>query len=145
GCLARRDIALDILPSAVRGVKKQVLGMSQPFSRTGLNVRIYDDHVRAAAARENRSYAIVLAHAMAHEIGHVLLRSNTHTGRGLMSDVWTGREYDWMGKEALFFTAGDSRKMRATLSGTACAPVEWRWGMAALLLSSRTPRRPPRC
>src|SRR5215471_10994607 len=96
GCLARRDIALDILPSAVRGVKKQGLGMSQPLSRTGLNVRIYDDHLREAAARENRSYAIVLSHAIAHEIGHVLLRSLTHTGRGLMSDVWTSREYDWM-------------------------------------------------
>jgi hypothetical protein len=123
GYRARRDIALDILPAAVPGVKKQVLGMAQPLSRTGLNVRIYGDHIREAAARENRSYAIVLSHAMAHEIGHVLLRSNTHTGRGLMSDVWTSREYDWMGKEVLFFTVGDSRKMRLTLSGT-CSSVE---------------------
>jgi hypothetical protein len=123
GCRARRDIALDILP-AIPGVEKQVLGMAQPLSRMGLNVRIFDNHIREAAARENRSYATILSHAMAHEIGHVLLRSNIHTGRGLMSDVWTRREYDWMGKEALFFTAGDSRKMRATLSGTACASVE---------------------
>lgn len=106
------------------GVKKQVLGIAQPLSRTGLNVRIYDDHIREAAARENRSYVIVLSHAMAHEIGHVLLRSNTHTGRGLMSDLWTSREYDWMGKEALFFTAGDSRKIRVTINGTACSSVE---------------------
>jgi hypothetical protein len=124
GCRARRDIALDILPGAIPGVKKQVLGMAQPLSRTGLNVRIYDDHIREAAARENRSYAIVLSYAMAHEIGHVLLRSNTHIGRGLMSDIWTSREYDWMGKEALFFTTGDSHKMRVTLSGTACSSVE---------------------
>ena len=83
-CRARRDIALDILPAAVPGIKKQVLGMAQPLTRTGLNVRIFDDHIREAAERENRAYAIVLAHAMAHEIGHVLLRSYTHTGRGLM-------------------------------------------------------------
>jgi hypothetical protein len=120
-CRARRDIALDILPAAVPGIKKQVLGMALPLTRKGLNVRIYDDHIREAAARESRTYATVLSHAMAHEIGHVLLRSNTHAGRGLMSDVWTGREYDWMGKEALFFTAGDSRKMRATLSSAACS------------------------
>jgi len=122
-CRARRDIALDILPAAPPGVNKQVLGMAQPLSRTGLNVRIFDDHIREAAARENRTYAIVLSHAMAHEIGHVLLRSNIHTARGLMSDVWTGREYDWMGKEFLFFTAADSSKMRATLSGAACSSV----------------------
>jgi hypothetical protein len=123
-CHARRDIALDILPAAVPGVKKQVLGMAQPMSRTGLNVRIYDEHIREAAVREGRTYATVLSHAIAHEIGHVLLRSNTHAGRGLMSDVWTGREYDWMGKEVLLFTAGESRKMRATLSGAACSSAE---------------------
>ena len=123
-CHARRDIALGILPSAV-GIKEQVLGMAQPLSRTGLNVRIFDDHIREAAARENRTYATVLSHAMAHEIGHVLLRSNTHAaGWGLMSDVWTDHEYDRMGKEALFFTAGESRTMRATLSGAACTSVE---------------------
>jgi hypothetical protein len=124
GCLARRDIALDILSAAVPGVKKQVLGIAQPLSRTGLNVRIFEGHIHEAAARENLSYAIVLSHAMAHEIGHVLLRSNTHAGRGLMSDVWTSREYDWMRKGALYFTAGDSRKMRVTLSGTVCSSVE---------------------
>jgi hypothetical protein len=123
-CHARRDIALDIFPAAVPGVKKQVLGMAQPLTRTGLNVRIYDEHIRQAAARENRSYASVLSHAIAHEIGHVLLRSNTHAGRGLMSDVWTDREYDWMGKEALYFTDRESRKMRMMLSGAACSSFE---------------------
>jgi len=87
-------------------------------------VRIFDDHIREAAVRENRSYAIVLSHAIAHEIGHVRLRSHAHGGHGIMSDVWTRREYDCIGKEILFFTAGDSRKMRVTLSGTACVSVE---------------------
>jgi hypothetical protein len=124
-CRARRDIALEILPAAVPGIKKQVLGMAQPLTRTGLNVRIYDDRIREAAARENRTYATVLSHVVAHEIGHVLLRSNTHAAAwGLMSDVWTGHEYDRIGKEALFFTAGESRKMRVTLSGAACSSFE---------------------
>lgn len=30
-CHARRDIALDILPAGVKGVRKQVLGMAQPY------------------------------------------------------------------------------------------------------------------
>lgn len=122
-CRARRDIALDILPSAPPGVQKQVLGLAQPLSRAGLNVRIFDDHIREAAARANRTYAIVLSHAVAHEIGHVLLRSNIHFGWGLMADVWTGREYDWMEKGALFFSAADSLRMRVTLSGAACSSL----------------------
>jgi hypothetical protein len=87
-------------------------------------VRIYDEHVREAAARESCPYVSVLSHVIAHEIGHVLLRSNTHAGRGLMSDVWTGREYDWMGKEVLYSTEGESRQMRVTLSGAACSSFE---------------------
>jgi hypothetical protein len=120
-CRARRDIALDIIPGAVPGIREQVLGMAQPLSHAGLNVRIFDDHIRKASEKEDRTYATVLSHAIAHEIGHVLLRSNTHGGRGLMSDVWTGREYDWMAKGALVFTVEDSRRMRATLSGAECS------------------------
>jgi len=125
-CRARRDIALDIIPAAVPGVRKQVLGMAQPLARTGLNVRIYDEHIRQAAASEGHTYETILPHVIAHEVGHVLLRSTSHAGRGLMSDVWTGREYDWMGKEALLFTAQESRKMRATLSGAGCSSFELR-------------------
>ena len=120
-CRARRDIALSIVPAGVPGVHEQLLGMAQPLARAGLNVRIYSSHVRDAASRENTPYALVLAHAIAHEIGHVLLRSNVHAGRGLMSGVWTGREYEWMGKGVLFFTGDESRKMRLTVSGAACS------------------------
>ncbi|HYI96231.1 MAG TPA: hypothetical protein VEX68_22000 [Bryobacteraceae bacterium] len=123
-CRARRDIALDIRPAGAPGMRKQVLGMAQPWARTGLNVRVYEDHIRRVAVREGRLYTTVLAHAIAHEIGHVLLRSATHTNSGLMSEVWTGREFDWLEKGALLFTPGDSRKMRETLSGRACSSLE---------------------
>src|SRR6202008_41843 len=73
-CQARRGIAFDIIPGAVAGVRSQLLGMALPLSREGLNVRIFYDHVLGAATKENRPYATVLSYAIAHEIGHVLLR-----------------------------------------------------------------------
>jgi hypothetical protein len=121
-CRARRDIALDILPVAPPGLSDRVLGMSHPLARTGLNARVFDNHVRQASFRTNQPHETVLAHAIAHEIGHVLLRSTSHDGHGLMSSSWSGREYEWMTKEALRFTSDQSRQMRLTLSGAVCSP-----------------------
>ena len=45
----------------------------------GLNVRMFNDRIRWAAMRRNRSYTTVLAHVIAHEIGHVLLRTSEHS------------------------------------------------------------------
>jgi hypothetical protein len=123
-CGARRDIALDVLPVAPPALRSTVLGMAQPLARTGLNVRVFDDHVREASEREHRAPAIVLAHVIAHEIGHVLLRSNVHNRRGLMSEVWTKHEYEWMEKGILLFTADESRKMGMTLNRATCRTLE---------------------
>jgi hypothetical protein len=123
-CRARRDVALDIIPVAPPGHNPQALGMSQPFARMGLNVRVFYGRIRVASDREGRPEATVLAHVLAHEIGHVLLRSNAHTKHGLMTDVWDDFEYDWMRKGLMFFTAEQSRKMRETLRGDGCQVAE---------------------
>ena len=119
-CRARRDIALSVLPVAPPGLNKTVLGMSQPLAPAGLNIRVFDDRVREVARSHNVAYPIVLAHVIAHEIGHVLLRSREHAGHGLMGDVWTGQEYDGLARGSLSFTAKQLNGMRATLAGTGC-------------------------
>lgn len=119
-CRARRDIALEILPGPTPGVKQTTLGSSSPLASKGLNVTVFDDHVREIAVQRNREHEAVLAHVIAHEIGHVLLRSSAHSGRGLMSAVWTDNEYVWMTRSLLFFTVDQSRKMLASLRGDAC-------------------------
>ena len=123
-CHARRDIALDIVPSAPPTLHRTVLGIGQPLARTGLNVRVFDDHVLQASESRNMPSDMVLAHAIAHEIGHVLLRSGAHRSRGLMSEVWTSREYEEMAKGSLLFTADESRKMCMTLKGAACPTLD---------------------
>jgi hypothetical protein len=122
-CLARRDIALEILAvaPAFAHPKSTTLGVSQPLAREGLNVRVFDDRIQDAAMRENRTHAAVLAHVIAHEIGHVLLRTNGHNPRGLMSSPWTDFEYGNILRGLMFFTADQSKTMRMALSGAGCA------------------------
>ncbi|MDQ2900301.1 MAG: hypothetical protein M3Y07_10935 [Acidobacteriota bacterium] len=125
GCRARRDIALKIVNDAPAGVPGTTLGMAQPLAQTGLNVRIYDDHVREAAIRANLPHGVVLACAIAHEIGHVLLRTGTHAKWGLMSETLTSLEYQRMSARSLLFQNEESEKMRMNMGGEGCQVREF--------------------
>jgi len=62
---------------------------------------VYVDRVDWLARRAQFPRAPLLGRAIAHEIGHLLLRSNAHTEAGLMREVWTteqvvrNRREDW--------------------------------------------------
>jgi hypothetical protein len=125
-CRARRDIALEIVARTPSTRGKTMLGMAEPFAREGLNARVFDDHVRDAALRENRDHASVLAHAIAHEIGHVLLRTSNHIPSGIMSAVWSDREYGWIARGLMFFTGEQAKVMRDALAGASCSGLALR-------------------
>lgn len=120
-CRARRDIAVDILAEAPFGFSKGTLGLALPFADVGLNVRVFADHAAEAASRQSRPYAAILAHAIAHECGHVLLKANGHEPYGLMASVW--QKYEWglmTFGQVMFFTREQSQRMRATLTRDGC-------------------------
>jgi hypothetical protein len=94
--------------------------MSSPFAAFGLNVRLFDDHIRKAALWHDMPYMTVLPYAMAHEIGHVLLRSGSHSRRGIMSRVWTKYEYERMAHGALGFSDDETKTMSANLLAPVC-------------------------
>lgn len=103
-CAARRDIALKIVDSSPKSLQSGVLGISSPFASFGVSVRVFNDHIREAALRQHLQPPIVLSYVMAHEIGHVLLRRGFHGQSGIMSSVWTKREYEQMAHGALVFS-----------------------------------------
>jgi hypothetical protein len=123
-CAARRDIALELIGAAPDGLKPTILAMSQPLATKGLNVRIFHDRVRHTAERESREYAVVLAHVIAHEIGHVLLRSIDHPSWGLMSAAWGKHEYGVMSGGTLRFEKNQARVMEEVLSGYGCSMAQ---------------------
>jgi hypothetical protein len=119
-CGARRHIALKIVASSPRSLQEDVLGMSSPFAAFGLSVRLFDDHIRKAALWHDMPYITVLPYAMAHEIGHVLLRSGSHSRWGIMSSVWTKYEYERMAHGALGFSDDETKTMSANLLAPVC-------------------------
>jgi len=119
-CQARRDIAIAIVPVAPSGTPQNVLGRAFPLAAAGLNVQVYSAHIAAAAFVHNIPAADLMAHAIVHEIGHVLLRSTIHTGSGLMAGVWNSREFGWITKGSMFFTPTQAISIREAIKGLGC-------------------------
>lgn len=86
-------IRAQILPHAPAGFRPSALGYSLPCAQSGAQITLYADPMEAVSRTANTSFYRVLGHSLAHELGHVLRRSEAHDARGLMKDIWTRQ--DW--------------------------------------------------
>lgn len=75
-------------------------------------------------AEEQRLAPTLLGHVLAHEIGHLLLRSTSHSVSGIMSGRWAGEELRRISEGAMFFTPLESKVMRDRLSTLALKPAD---------------------
>jgi hypothetical protein len=57
--------------------------------------------------------AIVLGHAVAHEIGHLLLGSNQHSSEGIMRADWGPKDLKAAADDGLIFTSQQAERIRA--------------------------------
>jgi hypothetical protein len=60
--------------------------------RTGVLATVYVDRVRRLSSALGTDETVLLGRAIAHEIGHLLIGSNTHARVGLMRGHWTTEE-----------------------------------------------------
>jgi hypothetical protein len=60
--------------------------------------------------------AQLLAHVLAHEIGHILKGTNRHAETGVMKAYWNPRDLGTMSSHALEFTAADVYLMKEELT-----------------------------
>jgi hypothetical protein len=56
-----------------------------------------------------------LGYALAHEVGHVLLRSESHGSAGLMRGIWSRADWQCMATVGLWFTMDEASAMRREL------------------------------
>jgi hypothetical protein len=81
------------------GLPMSVLGVA-PGSRHDDNrttVYIFGDVAEAIGNRQNTAARHeILGHAIAHEIGHVLLNMTAHSESGIMVGTWKGRDFQAM-------------------------------------------------
>lgn len=76
---------------------------------------IFYDRVKAVSSSRSRSLPRLLAHAMAHETGHLLLGKG-HSVRGVMKGIWSGPEFAEIDQGQAPFAAGEADRLRRSLA-----------------------------
>jgi hypothetical protein len=59
---------------------------------------------------------VILGHGMAHELGHLLLGTNSHSSSGLMRAHWTGEDLAMASKGNLRFSQEQSLRITNRLA-----------------------------
>lgn len=92
-------------------------------SSTGIQADIFYTGVARLEQGRPTSSAAILGSVMAHELGHLLLGTDSHAACGLMRPVWTADDLAAASKGILIFTEDQSRAMRARLIAGSSAPA----------------------
>lgn len=97
------------------GHAPRALAESFPFAREGNRVIVFFDRVEDYAQRNPFFLPRILGHVLAHEIGHVLLGTNSHSWTGLMKAHWDNADYRVICSKQLSFATEDAEAMRTWL------------------------------
>jgi hypothetical protein len=115
--LGSSDLVLRLVPvsAATRSqFGSGTLGIAaQPERGTPASASVFYDRVEQLAKGGTTSMPVILGHAAAHEIGHVLLGSNSHSPQGLMRSQWTRQDLQNAGAGDLHFTREQVKAIRA--------------------------------
>jgi hypothetical protein len=113
--LGPTDLVLRVFrPKAA--LEGEELGYAAMTPEGGAYITVFIDPGQEKARVSGLSNGILFGHAVAHEIGHLLLGANSHSLAGIMRPRWRPADEEWMVKGALLFSAGQARRMRASLT-----------------------------
>jgi hypothetical protein len=93
-------IIIEVVTRTPNNLLPGSLAYAVPFE--GSHITVFIDRIEEMRAPSN-----VLAHVMVHEITHLLQGIGRHSATGVMKEVWTARDFDWMRLRPLSFTPLD--------------------------------------
>jgi hypothetical protein len=119
--VAGGDLMVRIVATPSEIPDEGTLGFAMVDARAGSGVlsTVLADRIDSMARRTKSDGAMLLGRAIAHELGHLLLGSISHSQHGLMRAQWTDREVrlnwqlDWM------FSNREEATMRSNLAARA--------------------------
>ena len=118
--LGASDLVLKILPrpeAADNGVTRGALGFGYacPPGNRAAYATVFYQRIEEAAKQGEASESQLLGHAVAHELGHVLIGSNSHSERGIMRARWVAKDLKSAARRDLNFTAEQTEMIRAEM------------------------------
>ena len=101
-----------LIKSSSADEHKGALAFAAPFARTGVRITIFYDRIAALRSASAPAAETILACVLAHEIGHVFLRTNGHSESGLMRATGKSGDFGQMAHGLLAFTPVDAELIR---------------------------------
>jgi hypothetical protein len=95
--------------------KPAALAYAMPFAVDANVIRVFYERLRSVAGDRRSLEPTLLAHVLAHEIGHILQRSNQHSGTGVMKAHWDTPEFDAMAGKPMAFEPADVKLIHSGL------------------------------
>jgi hypothetical protein len=99
-----------------RSVPSVALGVSFPHAQYGVSATIFQERIENLCRTNGQDFAVILGHAIAHELGHVALASHGHAPVGIMRAAWGRADFDQASTGHLGFTAQQEREIRDYVS-----------------------------
>lgn len=111
------DFVFSLLPRSMSDrfhLKAGVLGLAMEVDGKGFGsaASIFYDIVKEKAAHRREDLDQLLGAAMAHELGHLLLGTNSHSTSGLMSASWSRNQLVFVQQSGLDFSSADAERLR---------------------------------
>lgn len=100
-----------------QGLKVSTVGIS--FSAEdgrGCYADLFYEPIQQLEEKAHVSKSVILGHAMAHELGHLLLGTNSHSPSGLMRAHWTRQDLNNASVGKLRFSKKQCLKIRSRLT-----------------------------
>jgi len=94
---------------------------------------IFLDRIKEEVERTHGSLTGILGDAMAHELGHILLRTSGHSVEGIMRAKWTPEDFRLASHGQLLFTPQQAELMRSEVRERAQAQIALEPTAAGLL------------
>ena len=107
------DFVLRFVRTAPAG-KDLCLGIAMVTGEGGMFATVYLDRIDELVKLRIASRAQVLGHAAAHEIGHLLLGTNSHAPSGIMRASWGRGDLNNINRQWLLFSQDQSERMART-------------------------------
>jgi hypothetical protein len=102
-------------------LQPSILGISYLSPEGGHQADVFYESIEGLRGSEPTQSAIILGHVMSHEIGHLLLGTNSHSPSGIMRAQWDREQLGLALAGMLSFTKSQSHLMTDRLAKTATA------------------------
>ena len=114
------DFWLNLLPRSMSdrfhlGVDAFGVALEDAEGGLGFDAWIFCDLVKDAAAQRQLTRSVLLGTVIAHELGHLLLSTNSHSAFGLMRANWSGKELLAVEHQAMHLSSSESKRIQEAM------------------------------